>query len=127
MSCEPIKGCVMKDSTFAVKARFSDEDDTALTQSDVSAIEWSAWNPSDTKIVDAVALTVADVLSNTLSTAGWGDDVDAIGWNFKHVVNDDVCVVAGEHTIEYKVTLSGSGQTFISRKFKPDVQDVLTT
>jgi hypothetical protein len=67
---------------------------------------------------------VATVITDTLLTTGW--DADSIGYNFKHAVGDDVCVVAGVHSFEYVVTLTG-GQSFVTRAFTPDVQEALTS
>ena len=118
--CEAITGCVIEASAFAVKARMEDTDGVALQQADISTITWKAWNAADSLLVDAASLTVATVISDTLLTTGWSKD--ASGYNFKHVVGDDVCVATGVHTIEYTVTLTG-GLKFITPKFQPDVQD----
>ena len=119
MSCEPITGCVMQSSTFGNKARLVDINDVALLQAGISGITWTCWNPSGTKVIDAVALVVATVISDTLLTTGW--DVDAIGYNFVHAIGASVAVVAGVHTIEYRVT-PVVGDPFTTRKFTPDVQ-----
>ena len=118
-NCEPITGCVIQSSTFCNKARLTDFDDVALLQADIASITWKAWDADNAVLVNDTALSVSTVISDTLLTTGW--DVDAIGYNFSHIVEDDVCTTTGVHTIRYHVTLSG-GQSFYTRKFQPDVQ-----
>ena len=124
MSCQAVTGCVIEDSAFANKGRLEDVDGVALLQADITSIVWSCWDPADALLINGASLTVSTVISDTLLTTGW--NVDAIGYNFKHEVGDDVCVSAGVHTFEYLVTLA-TGQTFITRAFTPDVQAAKTS
>jgi hypothetical protein len=98
MSCEPITGCVIEDSTFANKARLVDTEEVALLQADIATITWKCWDSAGV-LVGSGSLVVATAITDTLLTTGW--DADSIGYNFKHTVGDDVCVVAGVHSFEY--------------------------
>ena len=123
MSCEPITGCVIEDSTFANKARLVDTEEVALLQADIATITWKCWDSAGV-LVGSGSLVVATAITDTLLTTGW--DADSIGYNFKHTVGDDVCVVACVHSFEYLVTLTGC-QSFVTRAFTPDVQGALTS
>ena len=107
MTCETVQGSVYEDSTFSLMARF-EVDGTAGLQADCSSIAMKAWKTTDydTAVLD-VALTVANVVFDTLQTDGrWSED--STGYNFRYDVADTVCTVPGaRYRFEAVVTTSG--------------------
>ena len=98
---------VYEDSTFALMARF-EVDGANAVQADCSSIQIKAWdtNDFDTTVLDE-ALTVSNVVFDTLQTDGrWSED--STGYNFRYDVADSIVVTPGRtYRFESVVTTSG--------------------
>ncbi len=85
-----IKGAVLVGGTGTFMARITGHEDEAITRADIEAVEYSLFliqNQARTAVAghQAVALTVADVMLEALSTAApWTKD--EVGRNFQHIL-----------------------------------------
>lgn len=120
-----IFGTAFKNGSAILMARIVDAAGANVQQSGVAAIEYSIYEldpcrPDDLAAVaghDGVALTVANVIYNTLQTGGlW--TLDAVGYNFRHeidVTSSEAFPKAGvEYQIRYEL-MPATGQKSIVR------------
>ena len=120
-----IFGTVFKNASATLLGRIVDGDGNAIQQADLSSITYSVYllddsDPDAATVVtghDAASLTIADVIFDTLQTGGiW--DVDATGYNFKHILdvstNQAFAEAARNYQIRYELTPT-SGQVIIAR------------
>jgi len=118
-------GNVFKEGSASLLARAVDWSGVVLEQADISSAEYTIYllddQAPDTRTAvtghTAVALTVADILYNTLQTgADW--TVDSVGYNFRldlDVSADEAFSVAGRrYVVEVKLTPT-SGQDILLR------------
>ena len=110
-----IHGSAFKNGSATLLARIVGPDGANILQSDVNTIEYTVYllddqDPDSRMPVTGhtdVALTVADVIFNTLQTAAiW--TVDATGYNFRHVLdvssNQAFAVAGRRYLVEYQLT-----------------------
>ena len=110
-----IHGSAFKNGSATLLARIVGPDGANILQSDVNTIEYTVYllddqDPDSRTPVAGhtdVALTVADVIFNTLQTdAIW--TVDATGYNFRHVLdvssNQAFAVAGRRYLVEYQLT-----------------------
>jgi len=115
-------GPVPKNGTVTLLDRAVGWGGSEITQSDISAVEYSIYlldpNDADSREVvtghDGESLNVADVIYDTLQTDGtWTEDSD--GYNFAHTpevdTNDAFTIAGREYLVEYWLT-PASGQAF---------------
>jgi len=118
-----IQGVVYKNKSVTLLARVEGEtagEAVAITQSDLSAIKYSAYllerdDPDERTAVSGhqdVVVVIASTIFDTLQTGSiWG--IDATGYNFKHVLDvsaNQVFAIAGRaYLIEFDLTPT-SGQ-----------------
>jgi hypothetical protein len=120
-----IFGTAFKNGSAVLMARIVDAAGANVQQSGVAAIEYSIYEldpcrPDNLTAVaghDGVALTVANVIYNTLQTGGlW--TLDAVGYNFRHeidVTTSEAFPKAGvAYQIRYELTPT-TGQKSIVR------------
>jgi hypothetical protein len=120
-----IYGTAFKNGSAILMARIVDAAGANVQQAGIAAIEYSVFEldpcrPDDLAIVsghDGVALTVANVIYNSLQTGGlW--TLDATGYNFRHdidVTSSEAFPKAGvEYQIRYELTPT-TGQKSIVR------------
>ena len=107
-----VTGTIREDSAFSVLLRI-EHDGANAVQSDIDSIEYQIFpHYSTTAHTTATALTVADVIYDTLQTGG-GWNTDTTGWNFKHNVAATTFPTPGAYEMEYKVTFSGSSVVYL--------------
>ena len=124
-SARDIHGTVFKNGSAILLARVVDASGSAVQQADLSAIEYTVYEldpcrvDSQTAVTghDGVAVTVADIIYDTLQTgAEW--TVDATGYNFRHEVpvstNDAFPTAGRSYQIRYELTPT-SGEKIIVR------------
>lgn len=124
-SAEDVHGAVFKNGTITNLARVVGADGTNITQSDIDSGVYSIYLLNDqdadsrTAVTNhsAVALTIADVIFDTLQTDSiWTKD--DTGYNFKHVIDvssDVAFAIAGRrYLVEYTLT-PNSGQVITVR------------
>jgi len=112
---EPLQFDVFEDGGFSIMARVVGQDAARITQASLTSISYSTFDRDsdtpDTAIIDATALTVANVVFDTLLT----DDrwtVDGTGYNFRHDVAATAVPTGGHcYRFEYLFTPS-SGEAF---------------
>ena len=110
-----IHGSAFKNGSATLLARIVGPDGANILQSDINTIEYTVYllddqDPDSRTPVTGhtdVALTVADVIFNTLQTdAIW--TVDATGYNFRHVLdvssNQAFAVAGRRYLVEYQLT-----------------------
>jgi len=110
-----IRGGVFKNGSATLVARIVGADGSVIQQADVSAIAYTIYRvdpndaDGDTAIDghEGVAVTVADVIFDTLQTGDlW--DVDDTGYNFKHVIdvgtNAAFAVAGATYRVVYTLT-----------------------
>ena len=120
-----IFGTVFKNASATLLGRIVDGDGNAIQQADLSSITYSVYllddsDPDAATVVaghDGASLTIADVIFDTLQTGGiW--DVDATGYNFKHILdvstNQAFAEAARNYQIRYELTPT-SGQVIVAR------------
>jgi hypothetical protein len=120
-----IHGTAFKNGSVTLLARIVGQSGANVQQSDINTITYTIYllddqNPdSRTAVADHtdVALTVANVIFNTLQTdAIW--TVDATGYNFRHVLDvsdHQAFTIAGRrYLIEYQLT-PAAGQIILVR------------
>ena len=101
MSIIAIQGNAIEEASTIVKAKLTDHGGTLLLQADFTSIHYEAWNMDASPVNQvkvATALTVANVVFDTLQT-DWS--VDAIGYNFKATLPDDLYSDGG--ALKYKI------------------------
>lgn len=115
---------VFQNGTRYFRARLEDAAATVLGVADISAITYTIYllddqDPTSRTAVtghSAVSLTVAGVMSDTLSTAGWTKDTT--GYNFSHqpsIASNPAFGTAGRnYLVEYTFT-PASGEKFKTR------------
>lgn len=122
MNAKHIQGVVHTNGTATCMARVVGWENAAITQSDiasasytvylVSATDPNVWPPVDDH--DAVALTVASIIYDTMQTAApW--TVDATGYNFRHTVpiaNAAFATPARSYVVQYTLT-PASGEPIV--------------
>lgn len=113
----PVRGQVVEDSGCTCLGRLLLNGSNA-TQAGISSITYSVFDLSSrtptTPITghDAAALTVSQVIFDTLQTDGrWSED--STGYNFRHEVAATAFPTGGHrYRIEYRIT-PASGQVFV--------------
>jgi hypothetical protein len=115
MSCIPLD-VLNEGSGFTVMYRIEVDGENAV-QADVSTIEFAIINDETKGVIQALtALTVADVVFDTLQLDNmWTED--NWGYNFKHTASHALLTdVSVTYRLEYKVSLVGGAQYFLSPK-----------
>lgn len=120
-----VYGTVFKNGSAILMARVVDEDGSAITQSDIDSATYTIYlvDDSDPDSQTAVtghtdeSLTVADVIYDSLQDDElW--DVDATGYNFRHVIdvseNEAFAVAGRAYRVVAELTPS-SGQKILVR------------
>ncbi|QDT01267.1 hypothetical protein [Adhaeretor mobilis] len=120
-----IPGAVFRDGTATLLARIVDADDSPVTQSSLTAAEYSIFqidprDPATQSVVtghDGQALVIADVIFDTLQTgAPWS--IDETGYNFRHEIDistDSAFPAAGAvYQVRYELT-PVTGQPIVFR------------
>ena len=125
-----IRGSVFERSTATLLARVVGNDDSRVQQADISSAVYSVYlideDDEDTLTVieghDGVALTVADLIYDTLQEDDLWGDKDETGYNFRHTVdisaNQAFEFVGRAYRVEFTLTPT-SGQ-IITVRFRLD-------
>ena len=72
-----------EDTAITLMARIVDANNDPITQAGISSISYAVHKVDGTEVVESTALTVSDVVFDTLQTDSiW--DTDSTGYNFKH-------------------------------------------
>jgi len=123
MNCDTIKGCVFEDSAFNLLARI-ESSGADVTKATAASIIWKAFNITDeVTVVTSGTLIVANVIFDTLQLDRLWAGIDAIGYNFLHVVPETVFGSPGTYRIEHKVTMT-SGTSFYLHPFEITVESI---
>lgn len=105
-------GEAFEDGGATLLARVQGWNAADIVQSDISSIQYAVTDrTSGAAVISPTALTVSDVVFNTLQTdARWS--VDAEGYNFRHTI-PATALPTGDHVfrVEYKFT-PASGEVF---------------
>ena len=101
------KAIINEGSSFTVLARVH-ADGAEVLQENVAAIHYAVFNKASGEVIlESTALTVNQVIFDTLQTDGrWNKDTT--GYNFRHNINQSLLLNPEiEYAIEYKFTLTG--------------------
>jgi hypothetical protein len=107
-----VTGQIREDSAFSVLLRI-EHDGANAVQADIDSIEYQIFpHYSTTAHTTATALTVSDVIYDTLQTDDIWDE-DATGYNFRHDVAATTFPSPDDYELEYKVTFAGSSVVYL--------------
>lgn len=98
-------GPVFEDGGASVLARVYGPDGAAITQAAISTITCRVTAKSSGASVATPTVTVADSVFDTLQDDALWEDVDDVGYNFKHDLPATAFPTGGEtYIVEYKFT-----------------------
>ena len=103
-------GCIVpEDSAFAVLARVH-ANGANITQADVTSMTYSIYPiQNDTAHTDAAALTVSDLIYDTLQKDGrWTKD--STGYNLRHDIAYTVFTTPGVYELRYDFVMADASQ-----------------
>lgn len=110
------KAKAFEDSPVALMSRVVGSDGVVLVQAGVTAITYAVYELNEflekvTEITSPTALTVANVVFDTLQTNSlW--DADSQGYNFRHDLPAASLPDAKTYQVEYRFTPAGGGDPF---------------
>ena len=117
---------INEDSSFSYMARVH-ADGVNILQANLSAITYAIYNQASKAVILAsTALTISNVIFDTLQTDGRWDE-DGTGYNFRHDLDQtalaDPSII---YVIEYRFTLQG-GNSFYLDPATISVREILSS
>ena len=112
MSADITTGVAWEDGAVVLMRRIQNASGTNITQASLTGITYSVWEEGNaTAIVTSTAVTVADVIFDTLQTPSiWTEDTT--GYNFRHDVAS-TCMPTGNRWYRFEYSFDPtSGQDF---------------
>ena len=129
----PIQGIVYKGGSAILLARVLGADAAVITQASIASAVYSIYEVDEDNIDSDVPVTGHDAVTvlktacifDTLQTDDLWDDLDATGYNFKHVLDVSSHAAFPERgvyvRVRFSLTPAVAGQQVIPVEFKPMV------